>query len=245
MLLYKYRDFASAEDAAFARFSEILTTGAFWCAGPSTLNDPTEFIWECDYSTTAETASLLQAMLVKLRGKDKDVALVMSQIAIRDELVASIAQPVFQEMIDKCRSEIGISCFATSDDNTVMWERYGGKGNGVCIAVELPDQFLGENVFPVSYFDKKIIHIDKLLSTFAELDDGRLIYEGALLSKPLFWKPEGEIRFVSMSQNVHARMPGSKIASVTLGANLSAENASKISALANELQLNVGLAGEA
>ena len=239
MRLYKYRDFADAQSVSFDRLAEILTTGRFWCARPHTLNDPTEFIWDCDYTTSAETVPLLKQMFIKLRGKGDTEAQAMAQLAVRDGLLDSVARPVFEEMIEKCRNEIGLSCFANSNDNPVMWERYGGGGNGVCVGVDVPDQLLGEDVFRVKYLDRKIIHIDRLLAVFAEVDDGKLVHEVALLSKPEFWRIENEIRFVSMRQNVAARLPGSKIASITLGTKLSADNASRVSALATKFQIIV------
>lgn len=239
MRLYKYRDFSDVHGQSFDRLTEILKTGAFWCASPLTLNDHLEFIWDCDYTPSTETIFLVKEMLMKLRAKDNDEALIMAQIAVRDGLLESVARPVFEEMIEKCRNEIGLSCFATSDDNEVMWDRYGGSGNGVCIAVDVPDLLLDKKIFRVTYLERKVIHIDKLLSVFAELDEGQDVCEVALLSKPEFWIPEGEMRFVTMMQNVSVRIAGSKIVFVTLGAKLSTDNASKVCELAKQLKLTV------
>ena len=118
----------------------------------------------------------------------------------------------------------------------MMWERYGGHGNGVCVEIEAPDELLHTHLRPVEYPVAKQLHIDQLLlASCDDLSSQQTVYTVALLSKPVFWAPESEIRFVSRLQNVSVGIVGSRISRLVLGSNLTTEVASSIDALVNSL----------
>ncbi len=234
MRLYKYRDLSAPGTESFERLSDILQSNAFWCAAPSTLNDPTEFVWECDYEPSDHTIELLANVLMNL-GRPAEIARERARMAVQGRHIEAIARPAFEGMIAKCRSEIGLACFATSCDNDVMWERYGGKGNGVCVEIEAPDELLGAHLHPVEYPISKQLHVDQLLAGHADPSSAKTVYTVALLSKPLIWAPESEVRFVSSRQNVTVQISRSHISRVILGSALVSDMSANVRTFINSL----------
>lgn len=220
MKLYKYRDLSDSPDASLERLFNILRGNVFWCARPSTLNDPKEFIWECDYEPTDATTALLTAVLIQSLGRTPMEALAKANTAVVNRRIEPLARHAFEEMIDRCRREIGLACFATSADNEVMWRRYGGNGNGVCIEIDVPDELLDNHLFRVEYLSRKILSVDQLLAAYIDPTQVRVVYSVALLSKPSCWAPEEEVRFVSSRQDVAVRISDSTISSIVLGSSL-------------------------
>jgi hypothetical protein len=233
--LYKYRDFSKPHCEAYQRLSQILRQNTFWCARPSDLNDPEEFFWSCDYTPTDSTISLLAQLPVKLRNRTRNEANCVAAASVQAGRLEALATPIIQEIIEKCRGEIGLACFGASAENAVCWERYGGAGAGVCIEVETPSDLLDKQVFFVRYPDKKSLHIDQLLRSALDRSHVEQVYKVALLSKPPNWAPEAEIRFVSKMQNVSASFDRSRITSLILGPSLSVEASSKIKQIAESL----------
>lgn len=233
MHLYKYRDL-SAPESSFERLSNILWTNTFWCARPSDLNDPEEFVWECDYDPSDQTARLLAEVLIKL-GRPADKAWEVAWKAVQQARIEPIARPVIENIIHQCRQEVGLACFATSDVSDVMWDRYGGRGNGVCIEIEVPNELLHTNLHPVQYPLSKRLHLDQILASYGDTASVQTVYSVALLSKPQRWAPEEEVRFVSKRQNVSVNIGGSKISRIVLGPGLAGDMMARIEALAKSL----------
>ena len=241
MRLYKYRDLSDTAESSIQRLSEILHKNAFWCARPSSLNDETEFIWDCNYEPTNTTVPLLTDFLVKLQGRTPTEARAIAQVAVLNRDIEPIARPVFDDMIKKCRQEIGLLCFGTSNDNKVMWQRYAGNGNGVCIEIDVPEEQFNKHLFLVEYPPAKVVHIDQLLAAFTDPTQTRTIYSVALLSKTPSWAPEKEIRFVSSLQNVSVHISGSVISNIILGPNLAPEIRRAVKVLVESLPYHLPL----
>ena len=216
MYLYKYRDLSNFESTAFDRLVQTLQSNMFWCAAPSSLNDPEEFIWDCDYTSTVNSGKLLEQLLISC-GKSPEIARHYVEVAVNAGLFEQAARECVEQMIAICRSQFGLACFATSGDLDVMWTRYGGSGNGVCIEVSVPDDLLHVKVHQVSYSDTRTIHVDTLLAAFCDCSASAAIYDVALLTKSLIWASELEIRFLSERQNVSAQIPGAHITRVIIG----------------------------
>ncbi|SRR6266545_1624314 len=217
MKLYKYRDFSNPCEADFQRLEALLRRQAFWCARPDTLNDPEEFAWICDYSTTDDTVELLVESLVRVKGRTREQSRGRVIAALTSGRIEVLAKPILAGMIQQCRNEIGLVCFGTSSENSILWERYGGNGSGVCIELEVPTDLLERQLFRVQYSTSKIIHIDQLMRAFLDTSYVREVYSLALLSKPLFWAPEAEIRFISKLQGVSVQVDGSQITCLVVG----------------------------
>jgi hypothetical protein len=231
--LYKYRDFSVPGDEPFQRLSDILRHNAFWCARPSTLSDPTEFVWECDYEPTDATVPLLTRILIQFLNKAPADAHEMAAASVANRRVEVHAKPAFQGMIEQCRDEVGLACFGTSWDNPVMWQRDGGAG--VCVEVDVPPELLNNNLFHVEYPPARVLHVDQLLQACSDRAQARTVYSVALLSKPPFWAPEAEVRFVSKRQGVSVRISGSSLLRIVLGPNLGAHARQRIQDLVHSL----------
>ncbi len=241
MKLYKYRDFSTPGDEQFQRLSDMLHHNAFWCARPSTLNDCTEFFWEGDYEPTDATVPLLTKVLIQFLNKAPAEAQAMAAASVSNRRMEVLAKPLFQGMIERCRSEIGLACFGTSCDNAVMWQRYGGRGAGICIEVDAPPKLLNKHLFPVEYPPARVLHIDQLLGACADLAQVQTVYSVALLSKSPFWAPEAEVRFVSKRQDVSVHISDSFISRIVLGPNLEAHARLRIRSLVESLPYGLPL----
>jgi len=235
MKLYKYRDLSNPCEADFQRLETLLRQQAFWCARPDTLNDPEEFAWICDYSTTDDTVELLVELLVRIQGRTREQARERAMAALTSGRLEFLAKPILAGMIQQCRNEIGLVCFGTSSENSILWERYGGNGSGVCIELEVPTDLLERQLFRVQYSTSKIIHIDQLMRAFLDTSHAREVYSFALLSKPLFWAPEAEIRFISKRQRVSVQVDGSRITCLVVGDALTPSVVQRIEHIATSL----------
>lgn len=239
MRLYKYRDLSDKAESPIQRISEILLKRSFWCAKPSTLNDPSEFIWTGDYTPTNATAALLANILVRLKGRSLNEARMTAQNVIADQRLEQFVRPIFEDMMTQCRQELGLLCLGSSFNNEVMWQRYGGDGNGVCIEIDVPDELLNNHFFPVEYPLEKVLHIDQLLLAFTDSAHTRTIYSLALLSKTPFWSNEEEIRFISKQQCVNVHISESVISNLIMGPKVSSEMRREIMAIIETLTYNL------
>ena len=237
MKIYKYRDFSNPNDDDFRRLEALVHRHLVWCARPDTLNDPQEFDWECDYTTSPATLELLTGVLVKARGRTQSDARSIAEDAIQRGLLESIARPVVVDMIKQCRNEIGLACFGTAPNNEILWQRYGGHGAGVCVEFEVPVDMLGVQLHRVQYATQKRLHIDHLLRAFVGRDNGQLIYNMALLSKPSSWAGEEEIRFVSQRHSVSVVIDRAQLSCVFLGEGLRPDVRARIQRLAAPARL--------
>jgi hypothetical protein len=114
MKIYKYRDFSSPSEDEFDRLEDSVHRLLVWCARPDTLNDPQEFVWQCDYTPTPATPALLAGVLVKARGRTNTDAQGIAAAAIQNGRLEGIAKPVFEGMIEQCRNEISLACFGAT-----------------------------------------------------------------------------------------------------------------------------------
>jgi hypothetical protein len=233
--LYKYRDLSNPSEDDFRRLETMLGREVFWCARPDTLNDPEEFAWKCDYTTSAVTEELLATLLVRVMGRTQAQALERSATAISSGRLEALAEPIFDGMIQQCRNEIGLVCFGTSADNPILWQRYGGNGAGISVEIEVPAELLGTQLYRVQYWLTKSIHIDQLIRAFLDRDHVREVYTLALLSKPNAWASEDEVRFVSRRQEVLVRVDRSHITRLILGDDLKSATRNRVKDIAATL----------
>ena len=242
MKLYKYRDFSEPTEGDFQRLTELLSRQAFWCARPATLNDPDELRWKCDCATSDNTIPLLAKVLVQHREYQPAEARAMAVTFVSAGRLPEVARPIFEGMIERCRNEIGLACFGSSDDNPVMWQRYGGAGSGICIEVTVTSNLIGAQLFPVEYLPTRTLHIDQLLRASmnpADRTHRQLVYSMALLSKSPDWASEVEIRFVSRRQCVFVRIDESRMSRVILGPRLGADTRRRIEEIVGSLSYDL------
>lgn len=241
MKLYKYRKLTDAKDELscdeLSRIKQILRTGAFWCAKPGSLNDEEEFVWMCSYTPSPFTEELLATLLSRIRGWSQREAGVIVSTSIRRNDLRRLVDPVVGAMIHQCRDSFGIACFGASPTNSTLWDRYGGKGVGVCIEVDVPDSLMGTQLHQVRYRHEKFIHVDTLLRSQFDRDAAKELRDLALLSKSLKWDEEAEIRFLSKRQEVNVVIEGSRITSVILGSSVPPHMWDEIKCLAGSIPI--------
>jgi hypothetical protein len=208
-----------------------------WCARTDTLNDPQEFVWQCDYTPTPATLALLTGVLVKARDRTNTDAQAIAATAIQNGRLEVIAKPVFDGMIEQCRNEIGLACFGATPDNPALWRRYGGDGAGVCIEFEVPADLLGTQLHRVEYPKEKRLHADQLMRAFVDRNEAQVVYEVALLSKPSAWADEEEIRFVSQRHSILVAIDRAQVPCVFLGDSLGADVRARIERIAGQVPL--------
>jgi hypothetical protein len=237
MKIYKYRDFSSPSEDDFGRLEDSVHRLLVWCARPDTLNDPQEFVWQCDYTPTPATPALLAGVLVKARGRTNTDAQGIAAAAIQNGRLEVIAKPVFDGMIEQCRNEIGLACFGATPDNPTLWRRYGGDGAGVCIEFDVPADLLGTQLHRVEYPKEKRLHVDQLLRAFVDRNEAQVVYDVALLSKPSSWADEEEIRFVSQRHSILVAIDRAQVPCVFLGDSLGADVRARIERITVQVRL--------
>jgi len=218
--IYKYRAFSDPTDDDYRRLADLVHRNLVWCARSDTLNDPREFIWRCEYTTTTETIDLLTEVLVLARGRTHADARHLAEIAINTGRLDNIARPVIDGMIQQCRDEIGLSCFGGTPTNAILWQRYAARSAGVCIEYQVPDDLLKTQLHRVQYAQEKHLHIDQILRAYVDGAFAQDVYDLALLTKPIEWADEEEIRFVSRGHSIAVAIDRAKTIRVILGSAL-------------------------
>lgn len=221
MKLYKFKDFT--EENNHPHFLHIVLERKIWCASPDSLNDKdeNEFNFEINYTPTPNTESLLAQLIAQNRPIDSWNPFPPSYVArqtLINNTLEELAGPIINNITQRSRSEIGITSF-TYEANATLWEEHGGKGNGACIEINIPDSLIGQLYQHVNYVPKKIFHVDIFLEATLSNDNGKAqeVYESILLTKTNNFCFEKEVRFVSKQQNVNFIIDG-HISKVIFGA---------------------------
>jgi len=229
MKIYKYRDLSKINKTTFEYLYQIIFHKMIWCASPDSLNDKDEFIFKCEYNPTEFTISLLTQ--VHQRYGHLVVGQAQSQLMAANFMKNNwevVTQLIFKDMVDKCRRELGLACFSSSKNNDILWERYGGCGNGLCIGIEVPDDLMNKTLFRVNYVEEKIFHIDSILESALFNDKTINAYRNILLTKTMRWKSEKEVRIVTKQQNIQMHINGSFITDIIFGKSIELEILNKI-----------------
>lgn len=234
MRIYKYRAVDPTDDASWSRLARIVRERRIWCARPTTLNDPHEFAWTCDFTPTSQTLGVLAGLLQRAKGHTPSEALRRAQVVLTDGSLESIGRPVIDQMIGKMRDEIGVACFGSSPDNPALWSRYGGEGTGVSVELDVPDGLLESQLHRVVYNDNRRIHIDEFIRSAHERDAAVGVY-ATMLTKTTYWQGEEEIRFLSKRPEIEVRIDGSKITGVVLGPRVSTAVEAAVRQLADHI----------
>lgn len=236
MKIYKYRDLSSPGAETFERLYQIILQNTFWCASPDSLNDndKDEFIFKCNCTPTESTIRLLPQILMRYNNTPADRAQLFASLHINHNKLEDIATPIIKDMIRKCRNELGLVCFSRSKNDITLWKRYGGCGNGLCIEIDVPDNFTDETLREVDYVTEKVLHIDQLFES-ALFEHKRIdSYRKILLTKTMYWKPEDEVRIVTKKQDVLMTLKDSTITEIIFGKKVCHHIASGIKATIND-----------
>lgn len=217
MKIYKFKDLI--DEKKHSHFYQIVLHNAVWCAKPDSLNDEDEFKFRLNYDPSSRTADLLSQVVEKYRTTSFLPPRLSTSLVLENRRLEVIAAPIIKDVIDKSRNTIGIASFsATKTDH--LWRKYGGKGNGVCVEIEIPDNLLSVSFHPVRYVSEKVFHVDSFLESALFPDKAFNTYRNILLTKTKeCWAQEEEIRFVSKRPEVNLIIDG-RITEITLGAHI-------------------------
>jgi Protein of unknown function (DUF2971) len=217
MKIYKFKDLT--DEKKHFHFYQIVLQNAIWCAKPDSLNDEEEFIFKLNYEPSLHTADLLTQVVKKHRTTNFLPPDLSASSVLQNKRLQTIAKPIIDEVINNSRNTIGIVSFSATKDDDHLWKEYGGKGNGACIEIEIPDKFINNCYQPVRYVSEKIFHIDSFLESELFPDKAFNTYRNILLTKTRKWEQEEEIRFISKRPNVNLILDG-PITEITLGAHI-------------------------
>jgi hypothetical protein len=150
-------------------------------------------------------------------------------LALQNKRLEAITAPIIKDVIDKSRSTIGIASFSVTKSDDRLWIEYGGKGNGVCVEMEIPDRLVNISFHPVHYVSEKVFHVDSFLESALFPNKAFDTYRNILLTKTKKWSQEEEIRFVSKRPEVNVIVDG-RITEITLGAHVPAHTREQVEA---------------
>lgn len=228
MHIYKFKDLT--DESKHSHFLQIVMKNLIWCASPDSLNDPDEFRFKLEYSPSSRTRELLTQAVARYRTTSFLPPELSATHAVDNDRLRVIAPPIIEATIEKCRSETGIVSFSTTKEDPCLWKEYGGKGNGVCVEINIPDHLIGDVYHRVRYVEEKIFHVDSFLEASLFPEKVFETYRNMLLTKTRGrWGKEEEIRFIGNLQNVNLVFDGN-ITAVTFGPNVSAATLEKLTA---------------
>jgi hypothetical protein len=227
MKIYKFKDLADEKE--HSHFYQIVLQNAVWCAKPGSLNDADEFKFKLDYAPSSRTADLLSQVVARHGTTNFLPPHLSVSLVLQNKRLEEIVVPIIKDVIDKSRSTIGIASFSVTKTDDHLWTEYGGKGNGVCIEIEIPDKFINVSFHPVHYVSEKVFHVDSFLESALFPDKAFETYRNILLTKTRKWSLEEEIRFVSKLPEVNVIIDG-RITEITLGAHVPAHTIEQVEA---------------
>lgn len=215
MKIYKFKDLT--DEKKHAHFYQIVLQNAVWCARPDSLNDEDEFKFKLNYDPSPHTAGLLSEVVARYRTTNLFPPQLSASFVVQNRRLETIAAPIIEDVIEKCRNTIGIASFSVTKTDDHLWAEYGGNGNGVCIEIEIPDKLIDVSYRRVRYVSEKVFHVDSFLESVLSPDKAFETYSNILLTKTTRrWSREEEIRFVSKRLEVSVIIDG-HITEITLG----------------------------
>jgi len=217
MRIYKFKDLS--DETKHSHFYQIVLQKAIWCAKPDSLNDEEEFKFKLNYEPSSHTADLLSQVVAKYGTTNFLPSHLSVSLVLQNKRLQTIAAPIIEKVIYNSRNSIGIVSFSATKNDDHLWREYGGKGNGVCIEIKIPDKFINDTYHPVRYVSEKIFHIDSFLESDLFPDKAFNTYRNILLTKTRKWAQEEEVRFISKRPDVNLIIDG-RIKEITLGAHI-------------------------
>ncbi len=227
MKIYKFKDFTDEEK--HSHFYQIVLQNTIWCAKPDSLNDENEFKFKLDYNPSAYTADLLSQVVTQYRTTNYSPPNLSASSVLKHKKLEEIAAPIIDDMINNCRNTIGVVSFSITKTDDHLWDEYGGKGNGVCIEINIPDELIGKSYHWVRYVSEKIFHVDSFLGSALFQDRIIETYRNILLTKTKKWSLEEEMRFIGNRQEVNLIIDG-YISEITFGAQVPAHTLKQMEA---------------
>lgn len=206
MKIYKFRELT--DETKRQRFLQILLKNTIWCAKPDDLNDQDEFRFRLDYTPSEKSARLLaefisQYRVTKFLPPELSAAMVLTTGKLQE-----ITAPHIAEIIQQCRTTIGVTSFSLVKSDNHLWEEYGGLGNGAYVEIDIPDALIDVSYHRVHYVQERVFHIDSFLESALLFEKKINNFGDILLTKTKKWSQEEEIRFIGKRQDVNFIVDG-------------------------------------
>lgn len=230
MKIYKFKDLS--DEKKHTHFYQIVLENTIWCAKPDSLNDNDEFKFKIDYKPSPFTSDLLAQVLTKNGTTNYLPPHFSASFVLEHNKLEEIASPIIKDVINSCRNTIGIASFSITNADNNLWNEYGGKGNGVCIEINIPESLIKKSYWPVNYVPEKIFHIDSFFESALFKDKVYNTYKNILLTKTKRWEQEEEIRFIANRQEVNLIIDG-YISEITFGHHVQPDTFKRIEAKIN------------
>jgi hypothetical protein len=226
MQIYKFKDLTA--ERTHSHFLQIVLQNSIWCASPDSLNDEDEFRFTLDYEPSLRTHQLLSQVVAQYRTTSFLPPHLSTSLVLENDRLRIITSPIIDDIIEKYRRGVGVTSFSMTKADDRLWEEYGGKGNGACVEINIPDHVVGHAYHRVRYLPAKVFHIDTFLESAIFPDRVFQTYQNMLLTKTKKWEQE-EIRFIGNRQNVNLIFDG-YISEVTFGSEVPAETLAQLTA---------------
>ncbi len=130
MKIYKFKNFAKKEEIDY--FCQIFLHKTMWCAKPDSLNDHAEFEFELNYKESKNTLHLLADINAE---HIKSSPYLTALYAMKSKSLQIRAEPVIRSLIADLKNDLGIASFTLTNQESYLWNMYGGKGNGACVVI--------------------------------------------------------------------------------------------------------------
>ena len=140
--IYKFKDLSDEIKHPHSHFYQIVLDKTIWCAKPDSLNDDDEFKFKLDYKPSSSTYDLLVKVIRKYRNTNLLPPDLSVSLVLKHNKLEEIALPIIYDVINNCRNTIGIVSFSITKTDNNLWNEYGGKGNGVCIEINIQNRLL-------------------------------------------------------------------------------------------------------
>jgi hypothetical protein len=225
MRIYKLKDLT--DERTHPHFLQIVLEKQIWCASPDALNDKDEFRIILDYEPSPRTHYLLSQVVAQYRTTSFLPPHLSTSLVLENDRLRAIMSRSVDDIIEKCRRGVGVTSFSMTKADDDLWKEYGGKGNGACIEIDIPDHLIGQSYHHVRYVSEKVFHVDTFLESTLFPDRAFQNFQNILLTKTKKWEQEAEIRFIGRQQNVNLRLDG-EIREVTFGPEVPAEVRARI-----------------
>lgn len=236
MKIYKFKDLT--DEKKYSHFYQIVLQKAVWCAKPDSLNDEDEFKFKLNYNPSPRTAEFLSQVIARYRTTNILPPDLSVSLVLQNKRLEEITTPIIKDVIDKSRNTIGIASFSVTKDDEHLWTEYGGKGNGVCVEIEIPDESINVSFHKVHYVSEKVFHVDSFLEFALFPEKAFETFRNILSTKTRKWSREEEIRFVSKRPEVNVIVDG-RIREITLGSHVPANTIEQVEAnIADHCKIN-------
>jgi hypothetical protein len=205
--LYKYRPFND-------HLKPVIVSQKIWFPARAKLNDPEDLELKLVEDVDAE---VYHQFLVKKADQEswpkKHLRYNLKKgFSPKGDLTSEAKRKIAssQALLQKHFDGLGILSLSEKENASVLWERYGDKGKGVCIVFKMePSEYLLKVEYETPRPQLKLSVL--LLSADADQDLAKV-----LSTKTTKWSDESEWRYFVRNGNTEFSFPG-KIAAIRLG----------------------------